>query len=304
MSSQPARSYTRLAVSIVVAAVIVSASILAYPSFQTTVTKTLTVDGTSQLYQVEFVQESSCPYGSWLFPWGVMLGSQTVVQPSNATLPLSYSESHLTSNSSYSTIWFSLPNGTYSYTIIPNDPTGSAQSGNVTVDGTSVVVQVYAFVVSIGCSSSTSSTASTEVTNGNFSFSPPSPVRIDNVQALVQLNQEGPDPVTFTVAFTNVGTSPITVVGACFSPLAVSPPANSTVVQTATGSFVQCEAITCNTINPGQSSEASTDPHLVLVRPGTVTMMLTLYWGTDDSSCTGPNGGPDSTSISASFFFD
>jgi hypothetical protein len=147
-------------------------------------------------------------------------------------------------------------------------------------------------------------TTSTGVTDGSFSFSPASPVRIDSVQALVQQNQGGPDSLTFTVGFTNIGTSPITVVGACFTPLGVSPPADSAVVQTATGTFVQCEAITCNTVNATQSSEASTDAHLVLAGPGTVTMMLTLYWGTGDNDCIGPNGGPNSTSISATFSFD
>ena len=150
----------------------------------------------------------------------------------------------------------------------------------------------------------TVSRTSTGVTNGSFIFSPASPVRIDGVQALVQQNQGRPDSLTFTVAFTNIGTSPIVVVGACFSPLEVSPPANSTVVQSTTGTFTQCEAISCNSINPAQSSEASTDPHLALIKSGTVTMTLMLYWGTNDSDCIGPNGGPNSTSISATFSFD
>jgi hypothetical protein len=85
----------------------------------------------------------------------VTVGNQTIVQPSNATLPLSYNGSHLTGESNYSAIRFSLPNGTYSYTIIPHDPLGSAQAGNVTVDGSNVVVQVYAFITAMGCSSST-----------------------------------------------------------------------------------------------------------------------------------------------------
>jgi hypothetical protein len=85
------------------------------------------------------------------------LGNQTIVQPSNATLPLSYDGSHLTGESNYSTIWFSLPNGTYSYTIIPNDPLGSPQSGNVTVDGSNFVVQVYAFGEAMGCTTTSTS---------------------------------------------------------------------------------------------------------------------------------------------------
>jgi hypothetical protein len=135
-----------------------SEDIFSSSSFQTT-TKAVTTTTpaiTTTSHEVEFVQESNCPYGSWLFPWGVVVGSQAVVQPSNATLPLSYSGSHLTSDSNYSTIWFSLPNGTYNYTIIPNDPLGSPQSGNITVDGGNVVVQVYAFSTAMGCSSSTS----------------------------------------------------------------------------------------------------------------------------------------------------
>jgi len=110
---------------------------------------------TSGTYPVEFVQESNCPYGSWLIPWAVEVNHQTFVQPSNATLPLTYSSSRLTSNSAYSTIWFSLPNGRYNYSVIPNDPLGTEQSGSVTVDGSKVTVQVYAFITSMGCSTTT-----------------------------------------------------------------------------------------------------------------------------------------------------
>jgi len=106
-------------------------------------------------YRVEFVQESNCPYGSWLIPWAVEINHQTVVQPSNATLPLSYPTSRLTSNSAYSGISFPLPNGTYSYTVFPNNVNGQEQSGNVTVDGNNVVVIVYTFVTAMGCSSTT-----------------------------------------------------------------------------------------------------------------------------------------------------
>ena len=157
--AQP-RDFTRLAIAIVIASVVIGGGIVAssYLGTSHTVTETttsiLTQTGASQLYQVEFLQESNCPYGSWLYPWGVPVGNQTIVQPSNATLPLSYNGSHLTGESNYSTIWFSLPNGTYSYTITPDDPLGSAQSGIVTVDSNAVVL-VYAFVTAMGCSSST-----------------------------------------------------------------------------------------------------------------------------------------------------
>ncbi len=118
----------------------------------------------SQLYRVEFLQESNCPYGVWRAPWAVVVNHQTVVQPSNTTLPLnqSYDASHITNNSTYSAIWLSLPDGTYPYTILPNNFWGDEQSGNVTVDGSNVVVQVDAFITAMGCSSTTTTT---EVTN-------------------------------------------------------------------------------------------------------------------------------------------
>jgi hypothetical protein len=117
---------------------------------------------TSQLYQLEFVQESNCFYGSWLLPWAVVLDNSTVVvQPSNATLPLTYSGAHLTSDSNYSTIVFSVPNGTYNYTIVPKDPFNPEQSGNLTVDGSDVQVQVGEFITAMGCSSTTTTTTST-----------------------------------------------------------------------------------------------------------------------------------------------
>ena len=80
------------------------------------------------------------------------LDNQTVVQPSNATLPLSYANTHLTSSGNYSDIWFSLPNGTYSYTILPKNIFGQEQSGNVTINGSGAVIQVYSFVTPFGCS--------------------------------------------------------------------------------------------------------------------------------------------------------
>jgi hypothetical protein len=117
---------------------------------------------TSQLYQLEFVQESNCYYGSWLFPWAVVLDNSTVVvQPSNATLPLTYGGTHLTSNSNYSTIVFSVPNGTYNYAVVPNDPFNPEQSGNVTVAGSDVQVEVGEYITAMGCSSTTTITSST-----------------------------------------------------------------------------------------------------------------------------------------------
>jgi len=160
LSERPSRSYLVIAAAIVIAGVLISASLfVAIGEGTKTTTVTAVANGTSRLYQVEFLQESNCPYGSWLYPWGVTVGNQTITQPSNATLPLSYSGTHLTGESNYSAIWFSLPNGTYSYTVIPNDPLGSHQSGDVTVDGSNVMVQVYGFIEAMGCSSTTSTSS-------------------------------------------------------------------------------------------------------------------------------------------------
>ena len=122
------------------------------------VTSTSSTTGTSQLYQLEFSQESNCFYGDWFVPWAVVLNGSMVVQPSNSTVS-PYTNGMgpgtgfgRTSDGNLSTIWFSVPNGTYSYKILPRYALGSEQSGNVTIDGSNVVVQVYAFVEAEGCS--------------------------------------------------------------------------------------------------------------------------------------------------------
>jgi len=115
-----------------------------------------TGSGSYRLYQLEFIQESNCPYGSWLVPWGVTLDSHAVeVQPSNATLPLSYGGARLTSDSNYSTIGFSVRNGMYDYTILPKNFSGVEQNGTVTVSGGDVQVQISAFITAMGCSTTT-----------------------------------------------------------------------------------------------------------------------------------------------------
>jgi hypothetical protein len=119
----------------------------------------------SQLYQLEFVQDSNCPYGVWRLPWAVVLNNSTiVVQPSSAplsslTYPGNYSlspEQQLAgSEGNYSTISFSVPNGTYDYTIVPKDPFNREQSGSVTINGGDAEVEVWEFVTAMGCTTST-----------------------------------------------------------------------------------------------------------------------------------------------------
>lgn len=126
-----------------------------------------TINETSKLYQLEFVQDSNCPYASYHLPWGVVLdNSTTIVQPSNASLPLaSDSQTSVSgSDSNYSAITFSVPNGTFSYTIIPKDPFNRIQSGNVTVDGSDVQVGVWEFVTAMGCSTTTTTSTTSNTT--------------------------------------------------------------------------------------------------------------------------------------------
>jgi len=101
-------------------------------------TTTLT---SGKMYEVEFTQPGECSPEVWLAPWSVVLNSQTIVRPSNATLPLSENSfSASPSYVSYSAIWFSVHNGTYSYVVLPT--AFLMQSGNVTVMGKDVVVEV------------------------------------------------------------------------------------------------------------------------------------------------------------------
>jgi hypothetical protein len=121
-------------------------------SFPRSTTSTRTVTTTSTggaplLYEIEFVQQSACPGGYWLAPWAVILNNQTIVRPSGAELPLSESGFQAQGNfENYSVISFSVPNGTYSYTVYPENFLG--QTGNLTVNGDDTVVEVHAAPVS------------------------------------------------------------------------------------------------------------------------------------------------------------
>jgi hypothetical protein len=76
------------------------------------------------------------------------MDKQTIVQPSNATLPLSESSFQASpSFENYSAIWFSVPNGTYSYAILPQVALPQ-HSGSVTVDGKDTTVEVQGAAIS------------------------------------------------------------------------------------------------------------------------------------------------------------
>jgi hypothetical protein len=107
-------------------------------------TTTVTAVASGRFYEVAFTEASACSPPVWQAPWGVVLdGRTTIIRPSNASLPLSNSSFIISYNyGNYSIIWFSLPNGTYSYSVIPRGG-GSASSGNVTVSGSDTTVEVY-----------------------------------------------------------------------------------------------------------------------------------------------------------------
>ena len=110
----------------------------------TTVTMTATPhNSSSRLYQVMFNQTGACSPPFYLAPWSVTLGNETTIfGPANATLPLSNSHYEAAQQfKAYAVIAFSVPNGTYTYSV---QPEFLAQKGTVTVNGADLVVQVHA----------------------------------------------------------------------------------------------------------------------------------------------------------------
>jgi len=118
-------------------------------------TTALTVAASGRFYEVAFTEASDCSPPVWQAPWGVVVdGRTTIIRPSNASLPLANNSFDVIGSGIYSIIWFSLPNGTYSYSIIPRGG-GGASSGNVTVNGSDTTVEVYGAVTVLCTSVST-----------------------------------------------------------------------------------------------------------------------------------------------------
>ena len=107
-------------------------------------------------YTLTFRQRGVCSPILWMLPWAVTWDNSTAkVQPPNATIPPTYYYS--TGNTSLSTIVFSVGNGTYQWKSFPPSGYGDPSSGNVTIAGSSAVIQVDGSP--IGCT--TTSTATT-----------------------------------------------------------------------------------------------------------------------------------------------
>jgi hypothetical protein len=113
-------------------------------SITTITTTSVSASTSARFYEVAFTEQSNCSPPVWQAPWGVIIdGKTTIVQPSNTTLPLTNNGFFSSpSYGNYSVIWFSLPNGAYTYSVIPRGD-GSASSGNITVSGSDTTVQVY-----------------------------------------------------------------------------------------------------------------------------------------------------------------
>ena len=111
----------------------------------------------SQLYDLTFNQTDPCKNFGTIIPWSVILttseGTYNITEPSNSSTPLSQC-CWSTGSLAYSSIVFSVPNGTYFYEVYGNP----RANGNVTVEGQDVIVVLQDEVFS--CGSTTASTSS------------------------------------------------------------------------------------------------------------------------------------------------
>ena len=157
---------------------------------------------------------------------------------------------------------------------------------------------------STATSTSTSSGATSNVTYGQLTYSPASPVKIMSVQATTAEDSHGNTTVTFQLLFENTGVAPIYVMGGCGGGLSASIIGSSSVLrQVPGGPLCDCAAIIL-TLVQGQNHTSVTPGcwsgyAYHLLSPGTVTMNMILQWSANGQSLEGTN----STSIQAEFAF-
>jgi hypothetical protein len=94
-----------------------------------------------QTYALAFSQEGVCSPPMYGAPWAVALnGRTTIVAPSSAALPLPNTVIQGSAGDvNYSVIWFHVPNGVYTYVVMPTD---FFPNGTVTVSGSDTIVSV------------------------------------------------------------------------------------------------------------------------------------------------------------------
>ena len=175
MNGQPTQSFTRVAVAIVVAGVVIGAGIFASSAFSRpktttatdvtttvlstadctvsstvtmspcTITTTQTVTETSNVYNLVFRQTTPCPNIGYFAPWSVTLsnGQSVTAEDANSTQCCGGS----TINPSI--IALLVPSGNYSYSTTPPNRF-TPGTGTVTVDNQEVVVNLEVFMASCG----------------------------------------------------------------------------------------------------------------------------------------------------------
>ncbi len=168
MTTRPPRSYTALAIAIVVAALIIgSVAYLTVSPTNKTITKVVTFSRTTtsanstgvRAYDVTFQQVRYCGQFN-IVPWSVTLNGLTEVEPSNQSLPLPTNTfSTIVSNQNLTRIIFSVPPGTYNYTVSGGTPNGLGgelypRQGTIMVNELDIIVNVGVYL-SITCTSTT-----------------------------------------------------------------------------------------------------------------------------------------------------
>jgi hypothetical protein len=81
---------------------------------------------------------SSSAFGDYTYPWSVTVDGLTITQPPNANFTGDY---HLSANVILSTIVFTVPDGTYNFTISSGNELAPG-SGAVTVEDHNTVFQL------------------------------------------------------------------------------------------------------------------------------------------------------------------
>ena len=157
MMGTPARDYLAIPLSIIVAGILISASLFFALSGSTkmvtqtststllqTTTGTVTTGGddSSDHHYVVFQQIGACSPEFWGIPWSVTIGNVTEVQPSGTPLPLNNYGLSGTLDKNLTIIVFSLPDGTYHFSVSPSAGFFTPQSGTAVVNGTDVLVDV------------------------------------------------------------------------------------------------------------------------------------------------------------------
>jgi hypothetical protein len=185
LSEEDSRSYLAIAAAIIIAGVLISASVFVAVGEGTKTTTTETsistttatpsaasCDSSPTSHCVVFQQTGACSnpefYGE---PWSVTIGGTTEVQPPGATPPGANSGLEGTLNKNLTVIVFSLPDGIYSFSVRPSNFYFTPYSGTVDVNGTDVLVQIA--YTGTSCTVTIASSTSTDQTTSSTSSTVP-----------------------------------------------------------------------------------------------------------------------------------